>query len=142
LRALPVAVATPRETLALCEPRLATGAVHWLSDFAEPEAAAAILRALRRRGVPVHGWLPSLAIDHEFAERGYLEVADPDTGRALVVPMDGTLLLAVRHELAQLRLRQDRLFAQVGGRLTRWPAPARDEWRADAYESILAEVAP
>jgi uncharacterized protein (DUF58 family) len=142
LRGLPTAIATPRETLALCEPRLATGAVHWIADFADPEAAGAILRALRRRGVPVHGWLPSLPLDGELPARGYVEVADPDTGRSVPIPVDGALLAAVRHELAQLRLRQDRLFAQVGGRLTRWPSPPRDDWRAGAYEAILAEVAP
>jgi uncharacterized protein (DUF58 family) len=142
LARLPAARTGPREQLALCEPRLAGGALHWVGDFADPEAQRPVLTALRRRGVPIHGWLPTLPLDERFSCRGYVEIADPDTGASLAVPVDSALAAAVERELQQLRRRQDRLFAELGGRLTRWPAPAADDLRRAAYDGLAAAMAP
>lgn len=142
LARLPAARSDAREQLALCEPRLAGGALHWIGDFADPDAHRRVLTTLRRRGVPVHGWLPTLPLDERFAVRGYVEIADPDTGASVTVPVDGALAAAVEQELAHLRRRQDRLFAEAGGRLTRWRAPAADDLRRTAYEGLAAAMSP
>lgn len=142
LARLPAARSDAREQMALCEPRLTGGALHWIGDFADPEAHQPVLAALRRRGVPVCGWLPTLPLDERFAARGYLEIADPDTGASLPVPVDAALAAAIERELLQLRRRQDRLFAELGGRLTRWAAPAADDLRRAAYDGLAAAMSP
>ncbi len=142
LTRLPVVAATDQEVLGTCEPRMGTGHVHWISDFARPDASARVLRALRRRGLGVTGWLPAIAEDERFVARGFVDVADPQTGQTLALPLDAGLIAAIEKELQITRQRQDRVFAECGARLQRWPAPAADDLRRIAYEPILAACAP
>jgi uncharacterized protein (DUF58 family) len=110
----------------------------WLSDFADPAAMAAPLRALRRRGVVVAGCLPMLASDRDPGIAGYVRVVDPDSGEAETVPVDAALAAELRRQLAALATRQDRLFAEAGARLLRWPQPAAEDFSLAAYAPLAA----
>ncbi len=61
LRALPVHDSDPAAVSALALEADAVGRLHWVSDFAKPRSFDRPLRALRRRGAKVTGWLPTLA---------------------------------------------------------------------------------
>ncbi len=139
---LPVVDAGVDEALALCESRASGGPLHWISDFARPDAALRALVALRRRGARVHGWLPAIVEDERFAARGYVDVADPSTGEAVAVPIDAAFVAAVEAELEKLQRRQERVFAEAGALLRRWRTPARDDACAVDFEPILAWCAP
>lgn len=142
LARLPVAQASSRDVMTLCEPRLGVGHVHWISDFARPDEASLVLGALRRRRLGVTGWLPSIAEDEQFAARGFVDIADPATGRSVAVPVDAGLAAAIQDELVLLRRHQERIFAECGARLYRWKTPAADELRRAAYDLVLAACAP
>ncbi|MCA8977046.1 MAG: hypothetical protein KDC98_20155, partial [Planctomycetes bacterium] len=134
---LPFANASPRDAVGLLLQRGIAGRVHWVSDFAEPAAYEAALVALRRRGGRATGWLPALADDREPPQRGYVRVADPATGEWLTLYVDDALRAAMRHQLEVLRRSQDRVFAQCGHALVRWPAPGLDDWRWSSYEEVV-----
>ncbi len=138
LEALPVVEVASSDAIALVLKRSVPGRVHWLSDFAVPKDIERPLQALRRRGVLVHGWLPELASDHHVAANGYVRVADPETGEELVVPMDDRFRAELERQLAMLATQQNRLFAQAGAPLVRWPVPAVDDWRLQSYWLIVA----
>lgn len=142
LARLPVVAATDDDVLATCEPRLGAGHVHWVSDFARPDAAARVLRALRRRGLGVTGWLPAIVEDERFLARGFVDVADPVSGDTMAIPIDAGLIAAIESELLTTRRRQDRVFAECGARLQRWPAPRGDDLQRGVYEPILVACAP
>lgn len=140
LEALPVAEAPPEQAVELLLRRGLPGRVHWLGDFAVPRAHELPLVALRRRGVRVTAWLPTLPADREPPAGGYLRFVDPETGRELQVPVDGTFAAALREELALLARQQDQLFAQAGAPLVRWPATIASQPVASAWTGVLAEL--
>ncbi|MCB9878379.1 MAG: DUF58 domain-containing protein [Planctomycetes bacterium] len=100
------------------------GRVHWVSDFAAPTGFAAPLAALRRRGIRVTGWLPTVVDDEAPAVGGFVRLLDPETGEELHVPIDEPLQRALAAELLRLQREQAQLFAQVGSSLWRWPVPS------------------
>ena len=138
LENLPIVPAPPAAAIPLVLQRGVSGRLHWISDFAEPEAFELPLAALRRRGASLVGWLPSLPEDHDVPRPGYLQVHDPETGTALAIALDQALADAMRHELGVLRRRQDRLFAQSGCALVRWPAPAAERFDLESWREIVA----
>lgn len=138
---LPYVASAPELGPELALQRAVPGRVHWVSDFARPKACERPLLALRRRGVKVTGWLPALAEDRGPAARGHLRLVDPESGDELVVAVDDALAAELERQLAMLTRQQDRLFAQAGCRLVRWPAPAADDLRLDAWSAILTEAA-
>ncbi|MBL9080021.1 MAG: DUF58 domain-containing protein [Planctomycetes bacterium] len=135
---LPVVAAPPAAAIPLVLARGLSGRLHWLSDFAEPEAFELPLAALRRRGAAITGWLPAITEDHDVPRPGYLTLRDPAGGGELAVGLDAALAAAMRHQLALLRRRQERLFAQSGCTLVRWPAPAAGDFTLDAFREIVA----
>ncbi len=141
LEALPVAAASPADAIALVLERPVPGRVHWLSDFAVPRDVERPLHALRRRGAAVVGWLPELASDRDVPERGLLRVVDPEHGGELVVPVDDVFAAELRRQLAALATQQDRLFAQAGAPLVRWPAPRADDLALASYAPLAARWA-
>ncbi len=136
LERLPVVVPPADHAVELVLARGVPGRVHWISDFAEPRAFERPLRALRRRGARVIGWLPELPGDHEPPAGGYLRVVDPETGADLLVPVDAAFAKALREQLAQLARQQDRLFASAGAWLQRWTVPAGAELTVAPYRDI------
>ncbi|MCC7396992.1 MAG: DUF58 domain-containing protein [Planctomycetes bacterium] len=141
LDSLPYTISAPERGPELALQRSLPGRVHWLSDFARPKACERPLLALRRRGVKVTGWLPALAEDRGPVARGALRLVDPETGDELMVAVDDALAAELERQLATLARQQDRLFAQAGCRLVRWPVPAADDLRLEAWSAILTEVA-
>lgn len=135
---LPVVDAPPDAAIALLLQRGVAGRMHWISDFAEPGAFELPLAALRRRGIAVTGWLPMLPADTHVAVRGHVQVRDPETGTAMALPIDDALAEAMQRELALLARRQDRLFAQSGCPLLRWPAPAAGDLSLAAWQNVIA----
>ncbi|MEC8252284.1 MAG: DUF58 domain-containing protein [Planctomycetota bacterium] len=125
LRGLPVTDAAPAAVSALVLSSDAVGRVHWISDFAPPREFERPLRALRRRGAKVTGWLPVVPQDEAPPSGGYLQVVDPETGRSLRVPVDQELQAALRRQLVSLKRQQQRMFAEVGSPLLRWPFATR-----------------
>ncbi|MEO6595509.1 MAG: DUF58 domain-containing protein [Planctomycetota bacterium] len=138
LDTLPIVDATPEAAIALLSQRRAFGRVHWISDFATPKALELPLAALRRRGAMVTGWLPGIAEDVQLPRRGYLRLVDPETGEVVVVAVDDVLAAEMKHQLELLGRQQDRLFAQCGCPLVRWPAPADGDFGRAPYQPILA----
>ncbi|HEX5050204.1 MAG TPA: DUF58 domain-containing protein [Planctomycetota bacterium] len=141
LDTLPVADATPEAAITLLLQRGAGGRVHWISDFATPKALELPLAALRRRGALVTGWLPGIAEDVQAPRRGYVRLVDPETGEVVVVAVDDALAAELAHQLALLGRQQDRLFAQCGCPLVRWPSPADGDFRRMLFLPILARCA-
>ena len=141
LEALPVATAGPAQAVELLLRRGLPGRVHWLGDFAVPSAHELPLAALRRRGVRVNAWLPTLPEDREPPRGGYVRFVDPETQRELQVPVDGPFAAALAHELELLARQQDQLFAQAGAPLVRWPAAIATSEQAVAWSPVLAELA-
>lgn len=135
---LPVVTVPPEAAIAPLLQRGVAGRVHWISDFAEPGAFELPLAALRRRGIAVTGWLPVLPADTRVAGRGYVQVRDPETGSTMALPVDDALAEAMQRELALLARRQDRLFAQSGCPLLRWPAPADGDFSRAAWQDVIA----
>ena len=111
----------PAQAAALALQGDATGRVHWISDFAQPSRFVRPLLQLRRRGVKLTGWLPTVPEDEEPPAGGYLRVRDPETLRQLDVPIDRALRDELRRQLALLVRQQRRMFAEVGAALVRWP---------------------
>ena len=141
LDTLPVVAASPTVAIALALQRGVAGRLHWISDFVDPTACELPLAALRRRGAAVTGWLPMLAEDQKAPVRGYLRLLDPETGRDMVVAVDETLAVALEYQLELLAQKQDRLFAQSGSPLLRWPVPAAADFRVMAWQQIVAGCA-
>ncbi|MBX3463022.1 MAG: DUF58 domain-containing protein [Planctomycetes bacterium] len=137
LDGLPVADAAPAAALQLVLQRGMSSQLHWISDFAAPERFELPLAALRRRGASITGWLPSLPEDQEVPRLGYVRLRDPETGAEFGAVVDAALTAAMRRELELLRRRQDRLFAQSGCLLVRWPAPAEHEFQRGPWQEIL-----
>jgi len=135
LDALPVVAVPPSDAIAPML-RSALGRVHWISDFADPAACEQPLAALRRRGGKVTGWLPAIEEDAQAPRRGYVQVADPATGEVFAVAIDRDLAAELQRQLETLRRRQDRLFAQCGCPLVRWPAPRQDDFAWRSYQEI------
>ncbi|MFK7740182.1 MAG: DUF58 domain-containing protein [Planctomycetota bacterium] len=121
LEALPFAESQPAQAAALAMHGDAIQRVHWISDFARPTEFVLPLLQLRRRGIKVTGWVPSIVDDDEPPASGYLQVADPVSGEALSVPIDAELRSELRRQLQRLRRQQDRMFAETGALLRRWP---------------------
>ena len=134
---LPVATGTPREAMDLLWQRGVAGRVHWVSDFADPTGCELLLAAVRRRGGRVTGWLPELREDHAAPTRGYVRIADPETGATTAIAVDAALAAELQRQLEALRRRQDRVFAQCGCQLQRWPAPALDDFRSVVFQEIV-----
>ena len=141
LEGLPVVTTAPASAVELVLRQGVPGRVHWLSDFAVPQAHELPLQALRRRGARVTGWLPTLPGDREPPRSGFLRLRDPTSGRELVVPIDAPFAAAVQRQLELLARRQDQLFAQAGAPLLRWPAPAADDLRVAAWLDLVAGCA-
>lgn len=137
LQALPTVATSATDAIALLLQRGIPGRVHWLSDFAVPAEFELPLRALRRRGGTVTGWLPEFASDREGIASGFVRAADPETGEDLVVPIDAAFAAELRRQLAKLAKRQDRLFAQVGAPLRRWRVPALEDHARAGYWQIM-----
>jgi uncharacterized protein (DUF58 family) len=135
---LPVVPGAPDAAIPLVLSRGMSGHLHWISDFADPAAFELPIAALRRRGARLTGWLPALPEDREVPRQGYVQVRDPEDGSVLAVALDGALAAEMRRQLALLQRRQDRLFAQFGCPLVRWPAPAETEFGAAAWQEIVA----
>jgi len=135
---LPITNVAPDAAIGALLSRSRAGRVHWISDFAEPAAFEAPLAALRRRGASITAWLPMLPADSRPAVGGYVRLVDPETGASLALPIDRTLAAAMQHQLELLARRQDRLFAQSGCPLVRFPAPAADDFTVAAWRTVLA----
>lgn len=137
LDALPIVDAPPEGAVRLLLQRGFGGRVHWLSDFARPKHFETPLAALRRRGARVTGWLPALAEDLKAPQRGYLRVVDPASGEQLTVAIDEAMASEFAQQLERLARQQQRLFAQSGCELRRWPAPPPDEYLRAAWRDVL-----
>ena len=120
LRALPVASVAPEAVSAQVLATGGVGRLHWVSDFSPPRSFERPLTALRRRGARVTGWLPVIPADEAPPASGYWNVADPETGRELAVPVDRALSRELRRQLELLRRRQRQMFAEAGAPLVRW----------------------
>lgn len=125
LRSLPLADVQPGDVSALVLDSEGVGRLHWISDFAPPREFEPPLRALRRRGAKVSGWIPVVPEDEAPPSGGYLRVVDPESGRSLSVPVDPGLHVELRRQLALLERQQRQMFAEVGSPLLRWPFAAR-----------------
>jgi len=139
LEALPFSDAGADAAMNLLLQRGVSGRVHWISDFVDPRACESALAALRRRGGRVVGWLPAIDEDFDPPQRGYILIADPQTGQQLVVTVDAALRAAMRRELEVLRRSQDRVFTQSGFWLVRWPAPAVSDFQWSSYEEVVRQ---
>ena len=137
LDALPVAPATAEAAIGVVLKRGVAGRLHWISDFVDPTSCELPLAALRRRGAAVTGWLPMLAEDRQAPVRGYLRLADLETGAELTIAVDQALAAEMQHQLELLARQQDRLFAQYGYPLRRWPVPAPADFQAASYQQIV-----
>ncbi|HEX6810919.1 MAG TPA: DUF58 domain-containing protein [Planctomycetota bacterium] len=137
LDALPVAPATAEAAIGVVLQRGVAGRLHWLSDFVDPASCELPLAALRRRGAAVTGWLPMLAEDREPPVRGYLRLADLETGTEITIAVDQALAAEMRHQLELLARQQDRLFAQCGFPLRRWSVPAAGDFHASSWQQIV-----
>jgi len=142
LRALPVADCSPDACAQAVLQGEAVGRVHWISDFAPPQAFARPLLSLRRRGAKLSGWLPVVGGDDAPSAGGYLRVRDPETFRELSVPVDAAFARELERQLLLLQRQQRQMFAEAGSPLWRWNvAPAeRDPELAD-YLPIVAACA-
>jgi len=125
LRSLPLADVLPGDVSALVLESEGVGRLHWISDFAPPRAFDRPLRALRRRGAKVTGWLPVVPEDEAPSAGGYLKVVDPEHGRELSVPVDAPLRRELQRQLDLLERQQRRMFADVGAPLQRWAFAAQ-----------------
>jgi uncharacterized protein (DUF58 family) len=141
LDAMPLATVAPETAIPLVLQRGISGRVHWISDFAEPDAFELPLSALRRRGAFVTGWLPALPEDHDVPSRGHVQLWDPESGESFGAALDAALAKEMRTQLERLARRQDHLFAQLGSPLVRWPAPAADDFGITAWQEIVARCA-
>lgn len=143
LRSLPLTDVQPGDVSALVLESEGVGRLHWISDFAPPREFERPLRALRRRGAKVSGWLPLLPEDEAPKHGGYLKVVDPERGRELAVPIDAPLRRELQRQLDLLERQQRRMFADVGAPLHRWPFAARpvDEPLLADHLSIVAACA-
>jgi uncharacterized protein (DUF58 family) len=128
----------PLQTVQALLRRGAPGRLHWVSDFADPARFEPALAVLRRAGCRVTGWLPGLDADRRAVARGFLRLCDPETGAMVTVAVDDALAAELQRQLDVLRRRQDRMFAQCGYSLVRWPAPAADDLRWSAWQEIVA----
>lgn len=137
LDALPVAPASAEAAIGVVLKRGVAGRLHWISDFVDPTSCELPLAALRRRGAAVTGWLPMLAEDRQAPVRGYLRLADLETGAELMVAVDQALAAEMQHQLELLARQQDRLFAQFGYPLRRWPVPAPADLQVASYQQIV-----
>jgi len=138
LQGLPVAASAPRDAVELVLQRPVPGRVHWVGDFVDLPACELLLAALRRRGGSAVGWLPAIAEDHGAVRPGYVSLADPETGQVQAVAPDAGLAAELRRQLDALQRAQDRVFAQCGAALVRWPAPPGTGARAADYREIVA----
>ena len=125
LRSLPVVDVEPAAVTAVVLSFDTVGRLHWVSDFAPPQAFERPLRALRRRGAKVTGWLPTVSDDDAPPSGGYLRVVDPETDRGISVPVDRALHDELRRQLALLERQQRQMFSEVGAPLLRWAFAAR-----------------
>ena len=69
--------------------------------------------------------------------RGYVRIADPETGATTAIAVDAAVAAELQRQLEALRRRQDRVFAQCGCQLQRWPAPALDDFRSVVFQEIV-----
>jgi len=138
LKKLPVATTTPGEATALALQAEAIGRAHWISDFAVPSDFAKALLGLRRRGVRVTGWLPTVPEDEAPQAGGYLRVMDPETRQELAVPVDHAFREEMRRQLQVLGRQQDRMFVEAGSQLWRWEPGDPEAPRLSNYLPVLA----
>lgn len=139
LQALPVVANKAAQAVAGLPWQHLPARLWWLSDFADPAALAGPLRALRRRGILVTGCLPMLPSDRVPDLAGYVRIVDPDSGEDEAVLVDAALANELQRQLEALATRQDRLFAETGARLLRWPAPAAQDFTVAAYAPLAAQ---
>jgi uncharacterized protein (DUF58 family) len=135
---LPVVTGAPADAIPLVLARGVSGHLHWISDFADPAAFELPLAALRRRGASIVGWLPTLPEDSEVPRQGYVQLLDPESGELFAVALDAAMAAEMRQQLTMLQRRQDRLFAQCGCPLVRWPTPADAGFRLVDWQEIVA----
>ena len=109
------------------------GRLCWISDFAEPEACAATLSALRRHGRRCVGWLPAVPSDRSPELGGWVRLEDPETGETEALAVDEALRRAMEDELRLLARRQDAMFAGAGFPLHRFPLPAEGDFRLASW---------
>lgn len=141
LQDLPAAPSSAEQAARLALAGDAIGRVHWISDFAPPQEFARPLLSLRRRGVRVSGWLPLTAEDEAPPPNGYLRVVDPETFAELCVPVDAAFAQELARQLALLARQQQRMFAEAGSTLWRWPIPAAGAPLLADYLPIVAACA-
>jgi uncharacterized protein (DUF58 family) len=136
LDALAAVQSGPQDPLGLMRAPLARGwqgMVVWISDFADPDAAAAPLRLLRRHGCRCTGWLPSLDSDREPRLDGCVRLIDPETGVEEVLEVDAALRRAMAEELELLARQQDAVFAAAGCPLVRIRLPTEGDFSLAAW---------
>lgn len=124
---------TPIELARSAVGRGLRGTLLWISDFADPDAFEPALRWMSRRGVRCRGWLPSLPTDRDPALDGWVRLIDPETGTEHALEIDAALRAAMKEELQRLERHQNRVFAQAGFPLVRFPLPADDDFRVAAW---------
>ncbi len=107
--------------------------VCWLSDFTEPQVMLAPLHLLRRHGCRVQGWLPSQPTDEIPDLSGYLVLRDPESSQEVTLQVDADLRRAMVKELRNLRRMQDRIFAEAGSALVRFPLPVEGDYRLSSW---------
>lgn len=123
----------PQDAAAGLLARGLVGRVLWVSDFADPAAHAPGLRLLRRRGCRVSGWLPAIAEDSQAPARGWQRLVDPDSGEEVAIAVDGALQAELQQELRLLLRRQERVFAECGCTLQRFPLPAAADFNMGSW---------
>jgi uncharacterized protein (DUF58 family) len=138
LQKLPVATTTPAEATAAALQAEAVGRAHWISDFAVPSDFSMALLSLRRRGVKISGWLPTVPEDEAPQAGGYLRVIDPETKKELAVPVDRAFREEMRRQLASLQRQQRRMFAEAGSQLWRWDQGDPEAPRLSGYLPIVS----
>lgn len=109
------------------------GRVHWISDFADPEAAVPLLVHARRSGRALSGWLPVLPEDHQPVLDGWLVLVDPETSAELRIQVDASLRAAMAEEVRALARHQDAVFGAAGYVLHRYPVPSPGDYRLASW---------
>ncbi len=97
--------------------------VHWISDFVDLQQTERSLLRLRRSGCKVTGWLPTVPEDFAAPLRGWMQLADPETGQSRPVRIDADLAQAFERELQALGRQREQVFAACDVPLVRLRLP-------------------
>ena len=133
LRDMPITPGDPAEVLRAPVEQGWPGAVVWISDFADPEAAMPALHLLRRHGKRVTGWLPEVPEDRAPLLEGSVLLQDPETGEQHELEIDAALRAAMAEELRLLERQQAAAFASVGYPLVRFALPSEGDFRLSSW---------